>query len=177
MVSGNSAPPRLATNYMHFIAPLRAVHGGTCVQFLATARVRSRCFVLVFRYRYTAGGGGRGRRAGARSGRRAKVWNLSRMRLDTPSHRHTHACTYAYTHARQLRRDHAGGATRSFRGLKNFTAGMIVVTRAASYTPRGFPSRPPSFAAPSSFLLSFSLVVSRPPFFLDSSRSRRTQVS
>lgn len=58
--------------------------------------------------------------------------------------------------------DHAGGATRSFRGLKNFTAGIIVMTRAASYSSRFslIPRRPCSPSSHSAFI-PFSLFLSR----------------
>lgn len=73
-------------------------------------------------------------------------------------------------------RDHAGGTTRSFRDLKNSTAGIIVMTRAASYTSRFslIPRRPPCSPSSHSVSLSFSLASF---LLLDSSRSRRTQVS
>lgn len=114
--------------------------GETCVRAISRYCSRSRCFVLVFRmYRYVEERGcgssrmkRRRKRMRQERGEEQKctdrLLNKARARLDT-----------ARGSCGRPHGDHAAGVTRSFRGLKNFTAGIIVMTRAASYTSRGFP--------------------------------------
>lgn len=169
MVSGNSAPPHPTTNYMHFIAPLRAVHGGACVR--AISRYCSRSHSL-FRTRvsYTA-------MPGMRS--KSTEIPLCATRLsDTRASTHT-------TAAADRAGDHAGGATRSFRGLKNPHRGNNRYDSCRELRTSRFstPFRHLTIAlvSPRRSRLCFSFFLSRLFFFFfsDSSvrRSRHTQVS
>lgn len=108
---------RSTTNYMHFIARRSERCNSKRGRAISRYRARSRCFILVFRI---------------------ATYRGEKQKYGTTSLEQWCGFRYVRTHGNcgrsvgRPQRDHAGGTTRSFRGLKNFTAGIIVMTRAAS---------------------------------------------